>query len=196
MKLWSVPEFFHKNMSHEQLLFTWSTLRYSNMGTKLKYFWKIHETVKSILLAIATGNTFGIICFNVATMVTKMYFFHDCYSFCLCTCSEWIHWFVCILIYLCFDQTHNGSMFSPKWKTFNLKNNFIRTTFKSIHLVIWLVVARPILSHSCLPAINLNLHVRDKSCAIQGGNLSLIRNSKVTVFSQQLVQLVETTALL
>jgi len=27
MKLWSLPEIFHKNMSHEQLLFTWSTFR-------------------------------------------------------------------------------------------------------------------------------------------------------------------------
>ena len=47
MKLWSPPEFFHKNMSHEQLLFTWSTFRDSNMGTKLKYFWKTHESVWS-----------------------------------------------------------------------------------------------------------------------------------------------------
>jgi len=28
------PEFFHQNMSQEQLLFTWSTLRDSTMGTK------------------------------------------------------------------------------------------------------------------------------------------------------------------
>jgi len=27
MKLWSLPEFFHKSMSHEQLLFTWSIFR-------------------------------------------------------------------------------------------------------------------------------------------------------------------------
>ena len=47
MKLWSLPEFFHKNMSHEQLLFTWSTFRDSSMGTKLNYFWKTHESVKS-----------------------------------------------------------------------------------------------------------------------------------------------------
>ena len=45
MKLWSPPEFFHKNMSHEQLPFMWSTFRDSSMGTKLKYFWKTHETV-------------------------------------------------------------------------------------------------------------------------------------------------------
>jgi len=55
------------------------------------------------------------------------------------------------------------------------------------------VAARPILSHSCLPAINLNLDVRDKNCVIQNGNLSLIRNPKVTVFSQQLLQPGETT---
>ena len=101
MKLWSSPEFFHKNTSHQQLPFIWSTLRDSSMNTKLKYFWKTHETVKSILLAIATGNTFSIICFNVATMVTKMYLFRDCYSFCLCTCSEYILsiviWFTCAL---------------------------------------------------------------------------------------------------
>jgi len=47
MKVWSPPEFFHKNMSHEQLLLTWSTFRDSSMGTKLKYFWKTHESVKS-----------------------------------------------------------------------------------------------------------------------------------------------------
>jgi len=28
--------FFHKNMSHEQLLFTWSIFRDSSMGKKLK----------------------------------------------------------------------------------------------------------------------------------------------------------------
>jgi len=101
MKLWSSPEFFHKNPSHQQLPFMWSTLRDSSMGTKLKYLWKTHESVKSILLAIATGNTFSIICFNVATMVTKMYLFRDCYSFCLYTCSEYIGsfviWFTCAL---------------------------------------------------------------------------------------------------
>ena len=92
---------FHKTMSHEQLPFIWSTFRDSSMGTKLKYLWKTHETVKSILLAIATGNTFSIICFNVATMVTKMYLFPNCYSFCHYTCSEYIGsfviWFTCAL---------------------------------------------------------------------------------------------------
>jgi len=47
MKLWSPLEFFNKNISHEQSLFTWSTFRDSSMGTKLKYFWKTHESVKS-----------------------------------------------------------------------------------------------------------------------------------------------------
>ena len=46
-KVCSPPEFFHKNMSQEQLLFTWSTFCDSTMGTKLKYFWKTHEIVKS-----------------------------------------------------------------------------------------------------------------------------------------------------
>ena len=46
-KLCSPPDFFHKSMSHEQLLLTWSTFRDSSMGTKLKYFWKTHESVKS-----------------------------------------------------------------------------------------------------------------------------------------------------
>ena len=41
MKLCSPPEFFYKNMSHEQLLFTSSTFHDSSMGTKLKWFWKI-----------------------------------------------------------------------------------------------------------------------------------------------------------
>jgi len=44
MKLCSPPEFFHKNMSHEQLLFMWSTFGDSSMGTKLKYFWRTHES--------------------------------------------------------------------------------------------------------------------------------------------------------
>jgi len=35
------------------------------------------------------------------------------------------------------------------------------------------------LPDSCFAAVNLNLDVRDKSCAIQGGNLSLIRISKL-----------------
>jgi len=34
MKVCSPSEFFHKNMSHEKLLFTWSILRHSSMGTK------------------------------------------------------------------------------------------------------------------------------------------------------------------
>jgi len=108
MKVCSPPQFFHKNMSHEQLLFTWSTFRDSSMGTKLKYFWKAHETLKSIVLSTATGNTFSIICFNVATMVTKMYLFRDCYTFCLCTCSEYIGsfitWFTCALTKPTMDQ--------------------------------------------------------------------------------------------
>jgi len=36
MELWSLPEFFLKNMSYEQLPFTWSTFGDSSMGTKLK----------------------------------------------------------------------------------------------------------------------------------------------------------------
>jgi len=47
MKVCSPPEFFNKNMSHEQSLFMWSTFRDSSMGTKLKYFWRTHETVQS-----------------------------------------------------------------------------------------------------------------------------------------------------
>jgi len=47
MKLCSPPEFFDKNMSHKQLIFMWSTFRNSITGTKLKYFWKTHEIVKS-----------------------------------------------------------------------------------------------------------------------------------------------------
>ena len=40
MKVWCLPEFFHKNMPHEDLLFMWSTFRDSSMGTKWKWFWK------------------------------------------------------------------------------------------------------------------------------------------------------------
>jgi len=60
VKLWSPPEFFHKNMSEEQLSFMWSTLwfpnnyfsmsstfRDSSMGAKLNYFWKTHKTAMS-----------------------------------------------------------------------------------------------------------------------------------------------------
>jgi len=35
MKVCSPPEFFHRNMFHEYLLFTWCTFRDSSMGTKL-----------------------------------------------------------------------------------------------------------------------------------------------------------------
>jgi len=44
MKMWIEPEIFHKNMSNEKLLFTWSTFRDSSMGTKLKLFWITHQT--------------------------------------------------------------------------------------------------------------------------------------------------------
>jgi len=47
MKVCSPPEFFHKNMSHEQSLFTWSTFRDSSMSAKLKYFWKAYERKES-----------------------------------------------------------------------------------------------------------------------------------------------------
>jgi len=47
MKLGSPPNSFHKNMSHKQLHFTWSTFCDSIMGTKLKYFWITDETEKS-----------------------------------------------------------------------------------------------------------------------------------------------------
>jgi len=47
IKVCSSLEFFHKNMSHEQSLFTWSIFRDSSMSTKLKYFWNAHESVKS-----------------------------------------------------------------------------------------------------------------------------------------------------
>jgi len=40
MKLWNPLEFFHKNMSHKQLLFTWSTFRDCSMGTQS---WNIYE---------------------------------------------------------------------------------------------------------------------------------------------------------
>jgi len=47
MKLGSPPNSFHKNMSHKQLHFTWSTFCDSSMGTKLKYFWLTYETGNS-----------------------------------------------------------------------------------------------------------------------------------------------------
>ena len=47
MKVCIPPEILHKNMSHEWLPLSWSTFRDSSMGTKLKYFWKTHESVKS-----------------------------------------------------------------------------------------------------------------------------------------------------
>ena len=41
MKVCSPLDFFQKNMSHEQLLLTWSTFRDSSMGPKLKIFEKL-----------------------------------------------------------------------------------------------------------------------------------------------------------
>ena len=47
MKVCSSPEFFHKNMSHEQLAYIWSTFRDSSMGTKFEIFlknsWSVHS---------------------------------------------------------------------------------------------------------------------------------------------------------
>ena len=50
MKLWSPPDVFHKNMSHEKFPFLWSTIRDSSMGTKLKYFWRTHVTGKYAII--------------------------------------------------------------------------------------------------------------------------------------------------
>jgi len=47
MKQCCLLEFFHKYMSHEQFLFTWSSFRGSSMRTKLKHSWKTRQTVKS-----------------------------------------------------------------------------------------------------------------------------------------------------
>jgi len=42
MKLRSLPEYIHRNISLEQLLFTWSSVRDCSMGTKIysKNSWK------------------------------------------------------------------------------------------------------------------------------------------------------------
>ena len=45
MKVCSPPEFFHKNLSHVQLLFTWSTFRDSSICTKQKHFWETDESL-------------------------------------------------------------------------------------------------------------------------------------------------------
>ena len=68
MKVWSPPEFFHKNMSHEQLLFMWSTLRDSSMGAKLIYFRNAHETVKSAWIFKQIQNFFTNIFINISTL--------------------------------------------------------------------------------------------------------------------------------
>ena len=139
--------FFRKNMSHKQLLFTWSPFRDSSMGTKFKYFWKTHETVKSARIFsqkhVSQTMTFHVIHIswfqhrykveiflknswncevNLAGDCVWQYIWHH-----LFWCHDngdqnifilwllhflslylfWIHWFVCKLIYLCFDQTHN-----------------------------------------------------------------------------------------
>jgi len=70
---------FSQNMSHEQLLFTWSTLRDSSMGTKLKYFWKTHETVKSARIFsqkhVSRTITFHVIQLRDSSMGTKLKYF-------------------------------------------------------------------------------------------------------------------------
>jgi len=79
MKVWSLLELFHKNMSHEQLLFMWSTFRDSSMGTKLKYFWKTHESVKSAWIFsqkhVSRTITFHVITFRDSSMGTKLKYF-------------------------------------------------------------------------------------------------------------------------
>jgi len=47
MKLGSLPNSFHENMSHKQFHITGSIFCDSSMGTKLKYFWITYETEKS-----------------------------------------------------------------------------------------------------------------------------------------------------
>ena len=44
---WNNSEKLDETVMSEQLLFMWSTFRDSSIGTKLKYFWRAHETVKS-----------------------------------------------------------------------------------------------------------------------------------------------------
>ena len=64
MKLGSLPNSFHKNMSHTQLHITWSIFCDSSMGTKLKYFWITYETLKSDRIFsqkhISRTNTFHV----------------------------------------------------------------------------------------------------------------------------------------
>jgi len=65
VKLWSFPESFHNNMSHEQILFTWSIFRDSSIGTKLEYIWKTDENVKSVRICfqkhVSRTITFNVI---------------------------------------------------------------------------------------------------------------------------------------
>jgi len=44
MNVCSPPEFFHKNMSHEELPFMWSRFRDSSMGTS----WNIYENLMNV----------------------------------------------------------------------------------------------------------------------------------------------------
>jgi len=79
MKVCSPPEFFHKNMSHEQLLFTWFTFRDSSMDTMLKYFSKTHGTVKSARIFsqkhVSRTISFQVIQLCDSSMGTKLKYF-------------------------------------------------------------------------------------------------------------------------
>ena len=69
MTVCSPPEFFHQNMSHKQLLFTWSIFRDFSMGTKLKELWKTDETVMSEQLLFKWSK------FRDSSMGTKLKYF-------------------------------------------------------------------------------------------------------------------------
>ena len=81
MKVCSTPESLHKNMSHEQLLFTWSTFRDSSMGAKLKYFWKTHETVQSARIYsqkhVSRTITFHVVHFVILAWVQSWNIFEN-----------------------------------------------------------------------------------------------------------------------
>jgi len=116
MKLWSPPEFFHKNMSHEQLAFMWSTLRDSSMGKMLKYFWKTHENVQSA------------------------WFFSEKHVWKNLCGRPWMHWFWSNS----WGKKNGGSIISSHLKTINAKLfSFLNLYTKRSHqkaLKFWRVV--------------------------------------------------------
>jgi len=124
LKVCSPLEFFHKNMSHEQLLFTWSTFCDSSMGTKLKLFlknwWNCEVCLNFFRKTCLTNNYFScdphyvilawVQSWNISDKLMKV-----------CSPLEFFHKNLCHkqlpLTWSTFRHSSMGTKFKYFWKT-------------------------------------------------------------------------------